>query len=42
MAVSREQKGPDEDTLIEYADPSGRWVTERADGQNRPEIEVAG
>ena len=42
MTVSREQKVPDEDTLIEYADTSGRWVTERADGHDRPEVEVAG
>ena len=40
IAVSREQKVPDEDTLIEYADASGRWVTERADGHDRPEVEV--
>ena len=31
-----------EDTLIEFADPSGRWITERADGHDRPEVEVEG
>ena len=40
IAVSREQKVPDEDTLIEYSDASGRWVTERAHGHDRPEVEV--
>lgn len=40
VAASREQKVPDEDTLIEYADPSGRWIIERADGHDRPETEV--
>jgi len=42
VAASREQKVPDEDTLIEYADASGRWVTERADGHDRPGVEVSG
>jgi len=41
-AAAREQKVPDEDSLIEYADASGRWVTERADGHDRPETEVEG
>ena len=31
-----------EDSLIEYADASGRWITERADGHDRPETEVEG
>jgi len=42
IAVSREQKVPDEDTLIEYADASGQWITERTDGHDRPEVEVKG
>jgi hypothetical protein len=41
-AAAREQKVPDEDALIEYADASGRWITERADGHDRPETEVEG
>ena len=41
-AAAREQKVPDEDSLIEYADASGRWITERADGHDRPETEVEG
>lgn len=40
--VAREQKVPDQDAMIEYADASGRWVTERADGHDRPEVEVEG
>jgi hypothetical protein len=42
VAVAREQKVPDENTLIEYADASGEWVTERADGRDRPEVDVQG
>ena len=42
VAAAREQKVPDEDTLIEFADPSGRWVIERADGRDRPEVDVEG
>jgi hypothetical protein len=42
VQAAREQKVPDEDALIEYADTSGRWVTERADGHDRPDAEVEG
>ena len=42
VAAAREQKVPDEDALNEYADASGRWITERADGHDRPEPEVEG
>ena len=42
VAAAREQKVPDEDTLIEYADTSGDWITERADGHDRPEVVVEG
>lgn len=42
VAVAKEQKVPDEDSLIEYADASGRWITERADGHDRPEVDVEG
>ncbi len=41
-AAAREQKVPDENAVIEYADASGEWVTERADGHDRPEVEVEG
>jgi len=40
--AAREQKVPDEDALIEYADGSGRWVTERADGHDRPDVDIEG
>ena len=42
VAVAREQKVPDENAIIEYSDPSGRWVTERADGHDRPEVDIEG
>ena len=42
VAAAREQKVPDEDAMIEYADSSGRWVTERADGHDRPDTDVEG
>lgn len=41
-AAAREQKVPDENAVIEYADASGEWVTEPADGHDRPEVEVEG
>jgi hypothetical protein len=41
-AAAREQKVPDEDAFIEYADASGRWITERADGHDRPEVDIEG
>ena len=40
--AAREQKVPDEDAVIEYADATGNWVTERADGHDRPEVDVEG
>ena len=40
--AAREQRVPDQAQVIEYQDASGRWVTERADGQDRPETEVEG
>ena len=42
LAVAREQRVPDENATIEYADASGQWVTERADGHDRPEVDVEG
>ena len=42
VAAAREQKVPDEDAFIEYADASGEWVTERADGRDRPDPVVEG
>ena len=42
VAVAREQKVPDEDSFIEYENTSGQWITERADGHDRPEAQVEG
>lgn len=42
LAAAREQKVPDDNAMIEYADASGQWVTERADGHDRPEVDVEG
>ena len=38
--VAREQRIPDETESIEYQTSEGRWVTERADGHDRPDAEV--
>lgn len=35
-----EQKVPDADACIEYQNSHGEWVTERADGQDRPSTAV--
>jgi len=40
VAVSREQQVPDRTSWIEFEDASGQWITERADGHDRPETEV--
>ena len=42
VAAAKEQKVPDEDSFIEYADSSGEWRTERADGHDRPDAVVEG
>ncbi|MBX9614659.1 MAG: hypothetical protein Q8S03_00255 [Brevundimonas sp.] len=42
VAASREQRVSDQTAMIEYADASGDWVTERADGHDRPETDVEG
>ena len=42
VRAAREQRVPDETALIEYADASGKWVTERADGHDRPDVDVEG
>lgn len=42
VRAAREQKVSDETSLIEYADSTGAWVTERADGHDRPETDVQG
>ena len=40
VAVSREQQVPDRTSWIEFEDASGHWITERADGHDRPETAV--
>ena len=42
VAASREQRVSDQTAMIEYADASGNWVTERADGHDRPDTVVEG
>lgn len=42
VAAAREQKVPDQDAFIEYENTSGEWLTERADGHDRPETTVEG
>jgi len=42
VAVAREQRVPDQTAVIEYEDTSGEWVTERADGHDRPDTDVQG
>lgn len=38
--AAAEQKVPDEDAYIEYENEDGEWITERADGHDRPLTEV--
>jgi hypothetical protein len=42
VLASREQRVADQTAMIEYADASGTWVTERADGHDRPVTDVEG
>ncbi|HEX8471698.1 MAG TPA: hypothetical protein VF633_11345 [Brevundimonas sp.] len=42
VRASREQRSPDETAFIEYENTSGQWITERADGHDRPETSVEG
>ena len=42
IAVAHEQRVPDQTTSIEYADETGAWITERADGHDRPDTSVEG
>ncbi|RZJ45567.1 MAG: DUF2188 domain-containing protein [Brevundimonas sp.] len=42
VAASREQKVSDQDAYIEYEDTNGQWITERADGHDRPDTSVEG
>lgn len=40
--AAREQRVADRTAWIEYETADGRWVTERADGRDRPETDVEG
>lgn len=42
VRAAREQRVSDDTAMIEYADRSGTWITERADGHDRPETDVEG
>lgn len=42
VAAAREQRVPDQTAMIEYADASGTWITEHADGHDRPDVDVQG
>ncbi|WP_420477727.1 DUF2188 domain-containing protein [Brevundimonas sp. FT23028] len=42
VAASREQKVSDQDAWIEWENTDGEWITERADGHDRPETSVEG
>jgi hypothetical protein len=42
IRAAREQKVPDKNAAIEYETADGRWVTEDADGHDRPDTEVEG
>jgi Uncharacterized protein conserved in bacteria (DUF2188) len=39
--AAAEQRVPGESGTIEYEDASGKWHTERAEGSDRPETDVA-
>lgn len=40
VLASREQRVADQTAWIEYENADGEWVTERADGHDRPETAV--
>ena len=40
--AAREQRVPDQTAMIEFEDGTGNWVTERADGHDRPLTDVTG
>ena len=42
VLASREQRVADQTAWIEYEDADGQWITERADGRDRPETDVEG
>lgn len=42
VLAAREQKAPDKNAAIEYENANGEWITESADGHDRPSTEVEG
>jgi hypothetical protein len=42
LAASREQRVPDQTSWISYETSAGEWITERADGHDRPDPTVEG
>lgn len=40
--ASREQRVSDSTAWIEFESPNGEWITERADGHDRPDTAVEG
>ncbi|CAN5409486.1 DUF2188 domain-containing protein [soil metagenome] len=42
VKAAGEQRAPDNTAYIEYEDTTGTWITERADGSDRPETSVEG
>ena len=42
VTAAGEQRVADRTAFIEYADPTGAWITERADGHDRPDTSVEG
>lgn len=40
VRAAREQRVPDRTAAIEYETADGRWITESADGHDRPETQV--
>lgn len=42
IRVAREQRISDQTAWIEYEKADGEWITERADGHDRPDTQVEG
>ncbi|WP_269221021.1 DUF2188 domain-containing protein [Brevundimonas vesicularis] len=42
VRAAREQRVPDQTAAIEYETAAGEWVTESADGYDRPSTDVEG
>lgn len=40
--AANEQRAPDRTAYIEFENSEGQWITERADGSDRPDTRVEG